>query len=268
MKRVILNTDIFGDPDDLYSLLFLLGSKDVKIEMIITSDECKGGRAAYTKQLLAELGIDIPVFCGKDLGNNVCYFATPKKREKISKDYVSAIKNLDKKFTFLCISSQSELAKVVDVLKEKKANVIIMGGSTQKQEHNINCDIPAARKVLKSKISTKWIPSNLTMNDKIKIDKKHELYKKIAKSKSIASKYLKQNMDAFFKKLYPYHFLHDPLEVSVLLDKKIIQFKRKTFELKKAQFIPSKKGFAIDYGVKADYNRFLRLFNKRIGKWI
>ncbi len=268
MKRVILNTDIFGDPDDLYTLLFLLGSKDVKIEMIITSDECKGGRAAYTKQLLTELGIDIPVFCGEDLGNKACYFATPKKREKISKNYVNAIKKLDKDFTFLCISPQSELAKVVNILKEKKSNVIIMGGSTLKQEHNINCNIPAVRKVLKSKISSRWIPSNLTMNDKIKIDKKNKLYKKITKSKSIASKYLKQNTDAFFKNLYPAHFLHDPLAVSVLFDKKIIQFQRKIFELKNAQFVPSKKGFAISYGVKADYNRFLKVFNNRIKKCI
>ncbi|MBD3361978.1 hypothetical protein GF358_04280 [Candidatus Woesearchaeota archaeon] len=267
MKRVVLNTDIFGDPDDIYALLFLLSSKKIKIEMIITSDEHNCGRAAYTKKFLNELGINIPVFCGEDLGNKICYFA-PKTKEKINKKYVDAIKMLDDGFTYLCISPQSELAKVANILKKKKANIIIMGGSTKKQEHNIKCDIPAARKVLKAKLAAKWIPSDLTVNNKIKIDKKHPLYKKITKSKTIAAKYLKENTDLFFKNLYPDHFLHDPLAISILLDSKIIKFQNKKLELKKAQFIPSKEGFSIQYGINADYNRFLKLFNTQIKKWI
>lgn len=268
MKHVVLNTDIFGDPDDLYALLFLLGSSNVKIDMIITSDEHNSGRASYLVKFLKELGQDIPVYCGEDLGNTRCFLVPDHKQTVVSKEYCEAIKALTKRFTFLCISPQSELAKASDILRDRKIPVILMGGSTKKAEHNVRYNIPAALKVLQTLPNVLWVPSDITVNDRIKIDKNHLLYKRITHSKTPAASYLKENTDAFFKNLFPDHYLHDPLAISVLVDKEIITFEHKLFQLTNSQFFPDSNGFPLQYGVKADYDRFLQDFNVKIEQWL
>ena len=267
MKRVVLNTDIFGDPDDIYALLFLLASPEIKIEMIITSDEKGCGRAKATKQLLSDLGKDIPVYCGEDLGHTKLYFA-PESQQEVSKDYRKAIENISGDFTFLSIGPLSELANVIDILKERNVPIILMGGSTQKDEHNVKYDEAAAIKVLQSGANVKWVSCDITLNDRIKIDAQHPLYAAIMKSSTPAGQALKKNTDDFYNNLYPSNYLHDPLAISIIIDDSLVQFEEKNFELKNSQFFPSPQGFKVNYGVKADYDRFLKLFNERIMQWL
>ncbi len=47
----ILDTDIGYDPDDLFALLLLLNSPELKPNLIITGDEVCGKRAILTKKV-------------------------------------------------------------------------------------------------------------------------------------------------------------------------------------------------------------------------
>jgi len=74
---VILDTDIGFDPDDLFALLLLLNSPELKIDLIVTGDEVEGKRAVFTKKILDQCGRqDIKVVQGEDLGNH--YFVVDK----------------------------------------------------------------------------------------------------------------------------------------------------------------------------------------------
>jgi hypothetical protein len=75
-------------------------------------------------------------------------------------------------------------------------------------------------------------------------------------------------MDLFFESLYPAHYLHDPLAVATLFDERVVTFARKKLTLRNAQFFPADEGFAVEYGVRADYSRFWALFGERVMQWL
>ena len=47
-SHIVLDTDIFGDVDDFFALLYALSVSELSIELIVTVDECDAGRAQLT----------------------------------------------------------------------------------------------------------------------------------------------------------------------------------------------------------------------------
>src|SRR3989344_5301588 len=68
---VILDTDIGYDPDDLFALLLLLNSPELRLDLVVTGDEVGGKRAAFARKVLDQCGRqDLKVVQGEDLGNH------------------------------------------------------------------------------------------------------------------------------------------------------------------------------------------------------
>ena len=69
-KRVILDTDIGGDPDDAFALLFALNSPELTLDLVVTNDENEGNRARFAKEWMMMMQCwYVPVVAGVDLGN-------------------------------------------------------------------------------------------------------------------------------------------------------------------------------------------------------
>lgn len=115
VRHVIIDTDIGGDPDDLFALLLAINCPEMKIDLVVTCDEHKGHRASFARKLLKELGKGIPVVKGSDLGNSKCCVVCDLVQDyEKQDDYLSAVKNIidkNQKTNYLCIGPQTNLAK-------------------------------------------------------------------------------------------------------------------------------------------------------------
>lgn len=278
MKKVILDTDIGGDPDDLMALLFLLEQKNIDIELIITNDEHKGHRKLYTEKLLSTIGKKIKVVEGIDLGNEKCCVICDliknnrgKKFRQLTftKEIGDIVKN-NKITEYLCIGPQSNLSKFLEEYPElaNKINITIMGcrfNDLGRAEHNIKYDIPAAKKVLAFPIDKKYITSDVTNNDSLCITSKSATYERMSSSKWVGREIVKSNFDEFFKKLHPCTFMHDPLTASTLVDDKIIKFETQKIVIDDLGFCrKDESGISASISVSADYSRFMNLFGKSL----
>ena len=68
MPKIIFDTDLGSDPDDLFALLFLL-RLGKNIDLLVTGDEFAGKRATLARKVLDLAGKkEIPVVQGFDLG--------------------------------------------------------------------------------------------------------------------------------------------------------------------------------------------------------
>jgi inosine-uridine nucleoside N-ribohydrolase len=76
MKKIHLDTDIGGDPDDVCALALLLKWQDVQITGITTVTEDNGRRAGYARYVLELAGReDIPVKAGADISGGYFSYA-------------------------------------------------------------------------------------------------------------------------------------------------------------------------------------------------
>ena len=83
--KIILDTDIGYDPDDVLALLFAINSPEIEILGITTSFEFTGFKQQITKKILALVGrTDIPVRAGMDFVN-LKYFPSSYQTEESKK---------------------------------------------------------------------------------------------------------------------------------------------------------------------------------------
>jgi inosine-uridine nucleoside N-ribohydrolase len=276
MKHIILDTDIGGDPDDAFTTLLALNSPELSLDLIITNDEHRGDRARFTKRWLSIMGKKTDVAAGTDLGNDRCFVIGKligKNKTRVSSDFLqkaaTSVKR-NKTTWWVCIGPQSNLARFIKKHPslKSKVKILIMGGRffpEDKAEHNIRYDARAAKAVFMSDWEKRYVFADITHNDKIKIDKKSPFYKRLAKIKKEHIRLLVKSMDPFFKRLFPQTFMHDPLTLSWLIDPKIISFSKKKLKMDMTGVITeSKTGKTTTVSQKADYARFMRLFEKRI----
>lgn len=277
VKHVILDTDIGGDPDDFFALLLGLNSPEIKIDLIVTSDEHKGHRAKFAKNILEKLNIDIPIVMGHDLGNDRCCVVCDLVEDielPETTNYLSAIKKVVKnneKTYYVCISPQSNLAEFLNYAPEliPKLNVIIMGGSIQRKrndvEHNVRYDVDAARKVFNSNLSMRWVLSDITHNSAIQFNAHHPIYKRLQESEWPAKELLIKNCQNFFRKLYPTIFMHDPLTLSYIIDPRFLNFEEHTLIMSEDGTMQlSEKGKKLIISASANYEEFMNFFSKRL----
>ena len=276
VKHVILDTDIGGDPDDILALLFGLNSTEIKMDMIVTSDEHLGHRAEFTRKILENLGINVPVMQGEDLGNTRCCVVDDLVTSSEGKpNYLQAMKNLVQKNTktyYVCISPQTNLAKFLEYAPEltSKLKILIMGGAINYRkkgiaQHNIRYDIKSAIKVFNSNAAKMYVLDDITFNPALKLDENHEIYKNIKNSNSPIKNLLLGNLQNFFKKLYPTCFMHDPLTLSYLIKPGFLKFKRRKIELSSKGVMKfAKTGKLTTISISANYEDFMNFLSRRL----
>lgn len=278
-KHVILDTDIGGDPDDAVALLLGLNSPEIKIDLIITSDEHKGHRAIFAEKILAGLDRQITVARGIDINNSkycmVCDIAAEEAR---CMEYIKAAETVianNTKTYYACIGPQSNLASLIGHLPRKlrsKLEIVIMGGAINYRipgsaEHNIRLDTAAAQTVFNSDLIKRYVISDTTYNDEIVMDEKSILYKIIQASSSPAKDIIIHSFQNFFKKLFPKTFMHDPLTFSYLINPDFLKFETKLAKMdEKGVMCLSESGRPTILSSGADYKGFMSFLEERVNR--
>jgi purine nucleosidase len=277
MKHVILDTDIGGDPDDTFALLLALNSPEIWLDLIVTSDEHKGHRAIFARELLKELNKDVLVVRGSDLGNSKCCVIDDIVKDSTEQaDFLPAIRHVVEKNPetyYVCISPETNLAAFMDYAPDllHKLRVVIMGGALnyrkgpQVAEHNIRYDAQAARRVFYADVRKQYVISDTTFNQLLRIDKDHEFYRRIKDSKKVSGEMLARSFDSFFRQLYPSSMMHDPLTLSHVIKPGFVHFETKAIDMDEQGIMhTSEKGKPTVISASADYHGFMAFLNERL----
>lgn len=173
-KKVILDTDIGNDIDDIWALGLLLTLEEIDILMISTCFQETDYRAKIVAKMLQILGrTDIPVAIGYNNGKKsepsqqrwVEDFNFEQYPGQIYYDGIQAvidtIRSSDCEVTLLCIGAATNLAMILESYPEvvQKSKIIGMYGSIYKgyiglagpcSEANVYVDQPSFNKIMKS----------------------------------------------------------------------------------------------------------------------
>jgi len=171
MHKIILDTDIGTDVDDALALAVLLGSKDVDLIGITTVYGNTRLRSQIAMSLCSMAIRDIPTFMGNDKtisgrevwmsgleGKNFKDLHSFTPQSKAAADYlVEEVTAQPGSINLIAIGPLTNVAQAIQSSKDFEKcvkRVWIMGGDfTQSRvEHNIKCDVDAAKVVLESKL--------------------------------------------------------------------------------------------------------------------
>lgn len=222
---VIIDTDVFGDSDDLLAICYLLAHQDqIDLKLIVTADEYRGLRAAWMQRVLAEVGVAVPVVAGKDLGNTRLFLFDEIQTNDVDFDFLEAIHRVvvaHDTVHFLCLAPQSNLAAFLTAFPDLKGKLKVraMGGALDldlgRVEHNVRTDIEAF-KLVTEKTSQQLLLADHTWHDSMQFHPQTEIFKLLEKSSHPLARAVIQNARAFFDRLYPQSRFHDPILVSTL----------------------------------------------------
>ncbi len=278
MKNIILDTDLGGDADDIFALLFAIHSPELKIDLIVTNDEYKSHRARYTEEFLEMIDVKTPVVAGLDVGNTKLFVVEGQikdKNRKVNENFLEEIKKVVEKNDithYVCIGPQSNLAAFIRKYPKlkNKVKILFMGGTINYRipdcaEHNIKYDVQSAIDVFHSNWDKKYVLSDTTFREEIKIDKQSKMYKELEKSNKTHINFIIESMNSFFQKIGPETRMHDPLTLSYLINEQIIDFETQKLSMNDRWIMKiSPEGRETVVSKKANYELFLEIFRKRI----
>ncbi len=236
-----------------------LNSEEIIIDLIVTNEENGGQRASLVKKILQLTdNEDIKVVEGEERS---APFVVPgfKEDNTIGRNYIEEIRNVFEKNDKTYYLSIGALTNLSNFLKSTETlpntEVVQMGGSEKRREHNFNLDLDAAQYVMSQDIKVTLITKEITNNSEILIGKPAPLYKLIQESNSEIFKLLFQNIIEFD---FPF-FLHDPLTLSYLIDERFLYFQHVKINLSEGinpfTCEPSKTS-NIKISTKAHYKEF------------
>ncbi len=269
--EMILDTDIFGDADDFFALLYALSFEQLKIELIVTTDEHEGARARQLQVLLRALGEDIPVAAGTDLGNTRLLFVDDHN-EEVDFDFVERIREVverNEKTFFGCMGPQSNLKAFCDKYPEltSKLEVVSMACALEhdenRVEHNVRYDVAGAQNTLKTFGGT-WVLADQTRDKSLQFKRGTDFYNKICEIDTEAARMLLANAHAFFDNLYPESNYHDPLTISSLVADFVKFEDKKVVVCDDGRMFEDGDGHKARLSVGVDYDRFLEDFESRV----
>jgi pyrimidine-specific ribonucleoside hydrolase len=242
--KLIIDTDIGGDPDDMFALLLALNNPGIDILAIVTGDEFKYNyRAKFVSQILELMNkSDIRVYSGKDFGNRedfVIENLLDNNNSIVSRFNGVEIKKIidfetgsGNKIYYLGLQALTNLAELlkIDSILAYKLIVYQMGGAVNyrhknRAEHNFRIDPKSAKFVVESGININLVTSDTTFHPNLtSISQKNEIYRKISGSPSKIYQLLKKHCDIFFRKKYPETILSDPITYFSILQPKLVNF--------------------------------------------
>jgi len=278
MKNIILDTDLGGDPDDLFALIMTMNSPELQLDLIVTNDEHKGDRVRFTKKFFQIFGKEVPIVAGIDVGKTTCFVVGDMIKDydtDVQTNFIEQIKEVVEKNDltyYVCIGPQSNLAKFIETHPELeyKVKVLIMGGAINYRhedlaEHNIRYDVESAIIVFNSNWNKRYVISDITFTEKIKITQDTDFYKKLDALNNPFSDFIIESMHCFFKALFPATMMHDPLTLSYLINDNLIKFETKKLSMDEKGIIRlDENGQDIVVSTFADYEPFWKLFEERI----
>lgn len=250
-KKVIIDTDIGDDIDDLFTLYLANSLKEIDLIGITTVYGNTNLRARLANKYLSLAGLnDVRVYagCGPQLKslhplpiNHVfCQYGEELDDDSLKPineeencegnsaidNLIESAKKYKEELTIVCIGPLTNLAKAV--MKNKKAmrkcNIVIMGGCFSKieKEWNIACDYKAAKIVFNAKLNLTAIGVDVTK----KVEISAELQKQIlTTSKDEYINYLVTCCNRWVNASGRRITLHDPLTLYSLVDDDVLKYK-------------------------------------------
>lgn len=292
--KIILDTDIGTDIDDVFALLLALRSPEIKLEAVTTVHGDTGLRAGIAKKILKlSQRDDIPVGRGSSgflsKGKKASMggwegkgFLEPYEFESNAFPdaidlIVSRVMENSGKITIITIGPLTNLALAVNKEPEITKNIkqlIAMGGviNTPKLgwpwggEYNFGCDPEAAKLVFDSGIPITMVGLDVTLD----VWLREKDIKKLRKTDTPLMRGILSMLDIWLKKTGDNKTcLHDPLAVSVAIDRSLVTTKRTYIDLEMEQnvlrTIPCKyKKPEIDVCMEVNSKRFHEFFMERI----
>jgi len=168
MKKIIIDTDVGTDVDDLFALTYAIKNPDIRIQTITTVHGNTEIRAKIVKKLERILGVEIPVIAGAEKTlDRECYWcgfehlALSKEEMKEPLAYLK-YPRCDKNTTLVCIGPLTNIALQLEKNKSIKniKNIYLMGSSFD--DHNFNVDPKATKIVLSRPWKKKYITKEVS----------------------------------------------------------------------------------------------------------
>jgi purine nucleosidase len=268
MEKIILDTDIGSDVDDAIALLYAIRNRNIDLRAVTTVYGHTGLRAKIARKIMDYSGLEnIPVYKGEVYPIASAYkdiWHTGREGEGIlSEDefnctsesmgikpnavdfLVNEITNNPKQYSLVCIGPLTNIARAME--KEPKVaeclkNLYIMGGDfsfsdefpitrcayEHHPEHNILCDVKAARIVFNSGTDRTLVPIDVTKKTGIS-RQDFEFLKRGDKADRAVANLINVWFD-YRTKLYgkrvEYTCMHDPLTLIATTEPNVIETRR------------------------------------------
>ncbi|WP_156290566.1 nucleoside hydrolase [Oceanobacillus salinisoli] len=299
MSKVILDTDIGTNPDDVIAYVLAIKSPEIDLLGVTTvygDTEIRGKIA----QAISELchSHTIPIYQGierpllrkrkvywtgleEQLGNLSDSKSPLEEKQKHAVDFIiETIMTYPGEITLVPIGPLTNVAaaiirepKIIENVKE----IVIMGGvtrlgsyrlSVETSEHNVTCDPEAASVVFSSGAPITMIGLDVTRQ--LMISK--QLVEQFASGDStIVKKLSKMMLDFMDYKMRDYSYLCDPLAIAVLLDRSLIETTRMHIDVlyepqtdKGITLGEIKEDGKVKVALEVDKERFFELISNRI----
>lgn len=171
VHKIILDTDIGTDVDDVMALAVLLGSNEIELLGITTVYGDTNLRSKIAMHICDLVGMKVKTFVGEaqpisgrevwmsgSEGKNYNNLESFKPENKAAVEYlVQSINSNSQAIEIIAIGPLTNIARAIqtsDNFEQNIKRIWIMGGdfTQSKVEHNFKCDIDAAKVVLESKI--------------------------------------------------------------------------------------------------------------------
>lgn len=244
-SKVIIDTDIGDDIDDVFAIALAVLSKKMNIVGITTCFRNASKRAKIAKALLNTLDANIPVYAGEsnplkqpfliadfdqfDYKNEFVmpYYFNDMENIEINKtnavDFMlKTIEENPNEITIISIAPLTNLAKAYQKSPEtfqKVKEIVFMGGQTETmfKEWNVRNDVEAAKIIYESDIPMKIVGLDVTSQTKLN----HKQIEKIRQTNNndfqkLFNRMLNAYLSFFSGKRLP--VMHDPLTIGCLID--------------------------------------------------
>ncbi|MEM2926279.1 MAG: nucleoside hydrolase [Candidatus Bathyarchaeia archaeon] len=300
-KKVLLDTDIGSDVDDLLALILALKSPELDVEGVTTVGLDADRRARLAQRVLRTLNReDIPVVAG--LSRPI--LRDPEKvwgpydghgidiSDELLKEPVSSLKAIDfivskvlefrKEIALITLGPLTNIAIALLVepcLKEALKECFVMGGVIEKtvgrsalREYNVSSDPEAANIVFSSRMAMTIVGLDVTL----RVPLSRERLDKIGMSRSLGAKLAFQAAMNYQERVvrHPWNYLHDPLTVGVAIDRSFVKTKKMHVRLETkgsltdgwvvADESSPEDSEAPDVAIEVNADRFLDFFVERI----
>jgi purine nucleosidase/pyrimidine-specific ribonucleoside hydrolase len=300
-KKIILDTDIGDDIDDLFALNLLANSPEVELLGVTTVFRNAEKRAKMAAYALKEINRgNIPVYAGADQPL-ICVPETIVAEEILKKEkrdekgkylipqyaeymnsaeyrsdnavefIVEQARKYGKELHLVLIGAFTNAALAIRTYPEVMktiAEITVMGGCYNQNypEWNILCDPEAARIVFSFGVPVKAVGIDVT--SKCKLTKK---FRQELKEKNVRGCRLLTEMTEkwFSHYLVETPVMHDPLAVSTLISDEFVKFKEEKIKVvlegeNRGETIIAEDGNPVQVAIDVDCEKFFSFFERRI----
>ncbi len=296
MNRIIIDTDIGSDVDDAIALALAMKSPEISLEGITTVYGDTLLRARLVKKLLHLGGRDeVKVYAGieQPLLRNREIWWTGHEGELLRDDeewhveqthgvdyIIETVMNNPGEITLVPIGPLTNIAAAIirePRIARQVKEIIIMGGVVRLGEqaadlpyieHNIKCDPEAASLLFSSGAPVVMVGLDVTLKVRISTSDRNKLFD----SPLLLNSALARSIDTWLRfKERDWTAMHDPLTVSLLIDRSIVRTRRMNVHVEYDHRHPTGQTIAVpdengnvEVCLDVDNERFLKLLMSRL----